>query len=198
MKTCSTCHIRKNVNDFHKWNLAADGLKDSCKECRKKEAAKNYLKIRTRTKREKIEEEFKLYDGRTCTKCLILKPKEEFYKDKCKINGYSSYCKACSKNQWKEFKTNNPRISRTRNLKNLYKMSDADYNKMLIDQDNKCKICMSSDTGKRHKHFHVDHCHISGKIRGLLCHKCNTGIGLLQTNVKVLQNAIKYITNLPN
>ena len=70
---------------------------------------------------------------------------------------------------------------------------DLDEYQSLIDkQDNRCAIC--------HQEFqsspkpHIDHDHITGKIRGVLCHSCNTGIGKLRDSVEILASAIVYLT----
>ena len=65
---------------------------------------------------------------------------------------------------------------------------------MLAAQGGCCAICGTSDTGKR-KAFAVDHNHDTGKIRGLLCSNCNTGIGNLRDNVELLERAIDYLRN---
>ena len=83
------------------------------------------------------------------------------------------------------------RAERNQNLKRYYGITIDDFEKMYNSQNGKCKICHSDNNGKT---FHVDHCHMSGRVRGLLCSKCNTAIGLLDENIVVLENAIKYLT----
>lgn len=75
-----------------------------------------------------------------------------------------------------------------------YGITLKDYNLLLEKQNHKCAICESDNAGGRGV-FHVDHDHETGKIRGLLCHKCNTGIGLLDDNIKILSKAINYLQN---
>ena len=59
-------------------------------------------------------------------------------------------------------------------------------------QDSKCAICkMSIEIGN--KSAHIDHCHSSGKVRGLLCQKCNQGLGLFKDSVIALESAIEYL-----
>jgi hypothetical protein len=60
---------------------------------------------------------------------------------------------------------------------------------LVTAQDNKCAICNTSVSGN----LHIDHCHNSNKIRGLLCGSCNRGLGLFKDNSAVLASAIKYL-----
>lgn len=66
---------------------------------------------------------------------------------------------------------------------------------MVEKQEGKCKICSSSDshrTGTKYNLF-VDHCHATGKVRGLLCHHCNAGLGHLKDSKEILERAIRYL-----
>lgn len=68
-----------------------------------------------------------------------------------------------------------------------------EFDKMLLSQNGKCKICGTSNPGKGRKHLVVDHCHITNKIRGLLCSKCNVGLGALGDNLEQLKKAFDYL-----
>ena len=83
--------------------------------------------------------------------------------------------------------------------KRKYGLSEVDYNNMLYGQKNKCKICdlefiegviLHSNKGYAP---HVDHCHESGKVRGLLCASCNKGLGNFKDSKKNLQSAMEYL-----
>ena len=76
---------------------------------------------------------------------------------------------------------------RETNLKILYKITLKDYDDMLKAQDSKCLICGFDGP------LVVDHCHKTNKIRGLLCSKCNKGIGLLKEDLNTILNAFEYI-----
>lgn len=67
-----------------------------------------------------------------------------------------------------------------------------EYAKLLVKQDGKCGICDTVPTGRQR--LCVDHDHATGRIRGLLCHRCNTAIGLLRDDPVVLDAAIRYLT----
>lgn len=77
-------------------------------------------------------------------------------------------------------------------LKRNYGIDLKQYNLLLVNQNNACAIC-KTDQNKLTIRLAVDHCHNTGKIRGLLCDKCNRGIGYLQDNTELLNNAVKYL-----
>ena len=80
---------------------------------------------------------------------------------------------------------------REQKLKRNFGLTLADYNAMREAQDNGCAICQRQH--KSTKRLCVDHCHDTGKIRGLLCGNCNSGIGLLGDNVASVKNALRYL-----
>lgn len=85
-----------------------------------------------------------------------------------------------------------PANVRKGNLAKKYGITQEDYNRMLAEQDGCCKICRSSDPVGV-KSFAVDHDHVTGKVRGLLCHRCNPGLGYFQDNPELLRKAIDYL-----
>jgi hypothetical protein len=79
-------------------------------------------------------------------------------------------------------------------LRRKYGMERADYDRMVEEQGNRCLICQRQPEGNRHHgRLHVDHCHTSGRVRGLLCGNCNTMIGLAGEDSKVLLAAVEYL-----
>ena len=85
------------------------------------------------------------------------------------------------------FKKNKKRLESW--LKRKYGLGLNEYRNMARKQMFKCEICGQFKT------LCVDHCHTTGKIRGLLCKTCNSGIGLLKDNRRYLLNAIEYLNN---
>ena len=83
---------------------------------------------------------------------------------------------------------------RNKNLKSAYGIDILEYNEILEGQDGRCAICGGTDPKLGAvKNLCVDHCHDTGKVRGILCNSCNRGIGLLGDNIATLQNAINYL-----
>ena len=88
-------------------------------------------------------------------------------------------------------------------LKKKYGIDCDQYEKMLAAQHGKCPICRRRpgeirilESGLIEKiSLHVDHCHLTGKLRGLLCGKCNRAIGLLGDDIFAMQRAIEYLVS---
>jgi hypothetical protein len=97
------------------------------------------------------------------------------------------------KRQYRFIKKKTSKQNRTEWLRWKYKLTDEDYENLLDKQKGRCAICGTDDPGNGHKHFHVDHCHNTNLVRGLLCHKCNKGLGLFKDDSKLLKKAVKYL-----
>ena len=83
-------------------------------------------------------------------------------------------------------------------LQRRFGISLYDYSQMLLKQNGACAICKGTYSGHRNgepKALAVDHDHKTGKVRGLLCEACNTGIGKLKEDVEILESAIRYLNN---
>lgn len=76
-----------------------------------------------------------------------------------------------------------------------YGITAADYQKMIVEQGGVCAICLCPPTGrdKRHLRLHVDHCHTTGRVRGLLCYRCNLGAGFFGDDPDRLERAAGYL-----
>lgn len=86
----------------------------------------------------------------------------------------------------------NIQLIKDKALKRTYNLSLGDYEKMLDDQKDCCAIC-NKNKSEFKKGLGIDHCHATGKIRGLLCSKCNTSIGGFDDDIERLQSAINYL-----
>lgn len=82
--------------------------------------------------------------------------------------------------------------NRRRKLKQSYGISIEQFDKMLEDQCGVCAICGSTPTGKDPV-LHVDHCHTTKQVRGLLCTGCNQGLGRFDHDPELLEAAAKYL-----
>ena len=134
--------------------------------------------------------------SKLCPDCGETKPLDEFYDDKSKSNGKRSYCKPCGYARAVAYREANrekyAETQRRNSLKRRYGITVEQYDEMLAEQDGKCACCGTTEPGG-HGGFHVDHCHDTGEVRGLLCHSCNAAIGGLGDNLEGVWNAMLYL-----
>ncbi len=114
-----------------------------------------------------------------CPLCETVKPAAQFYLSNTNKDGLHGWCKECSDRRTVE----NER-------KRLFGVTPEVFEAMSTGQEGKCGICKTvpSET------FHVDHCHQTGRVRALLCRRCNLLIGSVDDSPQLLQTAIAYLT----
>lgn len=141
-----------------------------------------------------------------CNSCHIDKPLSSFRKRRLPKRGYYGDCRQCesSKNIKRREKDPNyygdsyrKRVKRSPDYMKIrrierYNISVQDYNNLLEKQNHSCAICGIHSTKIRGR-LHIDHDHITGKVRGLLCLKCNSGLGMFNDNIEIINNCIKYL-----
>jgi hypothetical protein len=160
---CPTC----NKDRLYKTKRSARGSENrSCKSCA------NSLK------KGGLGTVYKEDGQKRCTQCKQYFPLSNYYKND---NSYASTCKCCSVSKSKAFGIEYRFIQ--------YGITSIIYHEMLKGQEGKCKICnMTPDDT-----LHIDHCHTTGKVRGLLCKSCNTALGLFKDNKDSLKSALIYL-----
>ncbi len=146
-----------------------------------------------------------------CKSCREEKPRESFYKDPRHSTGLHQRCSECEKSEalaryhanpvhhqkktqaWR--KANPERVAGSQRKLALkrYGLSEGDFDRLLRAQSFVCAICGTDQPGGIRKRFHVDHNHATGKVRGLLCGKCNLGLGLFNDSLDLLEKAAAYI-----
>lgn len=120
--------------------------------------------------------------------------KEYYIKNKDRIKKYSIQNKDKKKAYLKEWNLKNKDKAKAAKLKRNYNLTLDQYNKMLSDQNGCCKVCsVKFDMLITSLGPNVDHCHKTNKVRGLLCINCNTALGKLKDDTKIMQKLIKYI-----
>lgn len=145
-----------------------------------------------------------------CRDCKIEKFEDQFIKNKAFKDGVDTLCKSCNRIRVKAWREKNPekralqsaREARTdyaknKHLKYTFGITLEEYNKKLEAQRFACAICKQPETASlqgRVKQLSVDHCHTTGKIRGLLCTNCNMALGGFKDSPETMLAAIKYIT----
>ena len=130
---------------------------------------------------------------KTCSKCRVAKPLDEYYFVK-RTQKHTAACKQCTCVDAKRWREANPELFRQSIRKNQllrqYGLTLEEYDVLKESQSGGCAICGATpDTNLR-----VDHDHATGKIRGLLCHHCNTGLGMFREDVALMLKAIVYLS----
>lgn len=196
-KTCLVCNQIIPITNYHKNKAIKDGFRNQCKSCVKDKQRIYESNLRQRKQFPVLKEKF-------CPNCKITKTVSFFRKDLGRKDGFQSNCKICvdkwhntpenkskhSKNALIRWHNKTPIEKYSANLKRFFNMSIDDYVKMFEFQKGKCGICKTE-----HKPFGlvVDHCHKTGKVRGLLCSKCNSAIGMLGDDFKDVKRACDYL-----
>lgn len=118
-------------------------------------------------------------DTRACRTCEVEKPltKEYFYW-RSDIQAFRTDCKECVKEG---------------QIRKKFDIDYLEYHKILKSQGYRCEICRCKLESSRYTKFAIDHCHRTGKVRGLLCTNCNTGLGLFKDSPERLSGAIRYL-----
>lgn len=138
-----------------------------------------------------------------CNDCSLEKPIAEFYKHGKR--GFQSSCKQCKSTYDKQHYIKNKKIyikraveyrKKPKYLEYKVKKFGISYNEyqiLLKNQNYLCAICKQQN--KNGDRLCIDHCHISNKMRGLLCHDCNKGLGFFKDKISNLKNSILYLEN---
>lgn len=196
-KTCPKCETLKPAADFYSVASRADGLSGYCRKCQQADAESRY----ERHPRWKAPEGMK-----KCPKCDTIKPLDNFGNNRTAFDGKQPYCKPCSvaavtKSRHKD-PTSHRRSSKAWREKNAERHADNNarwkygiehgtYAQMYEAQGGLCAICRRPAEDNRR--LHVDHCHATNKVRGLLCNNCNNGLGRFEDDSARLRSAADYI-----
>ncbi|MFN2595408.1 MAG: endonuclease VII domain-containing protein [Actinomycetota bacterium] len=122
-----------------------------------------------------------------CPDCGLDKSPEEFPGNKRTKTGRATYCKPCHNARNRETVKRLYGDSRHYHYRRKYGIGLDDYNRMVAEQSGLCPIC------RKRPAVHVDHNHKTGKVRAILCEKCNGGMGLFREDLRVMRNAIRYL-----
>ena len=131
---------------------------------------------------------------KTCKHCESVKDDSCFYRffDKWTNKYYlSARCKPCHQ-EYKQSNKNTPRNRKAEKLQLRYALTYEQWEDMRYAENYRCMICGISED-EIDKRLDVDHCHKSGKVRGMLCNPCNTMLGHARDNLAILEAAVKYL-----
>ncbi len=206
VKSCTKCGDTKTLSEFSKDAQGQHGYHNQCRKCHNARKHTHFGMTpegrQIRYKREKSNAGKVILTEKTCTKCQELKPITEFTKLCTTRDGVNTQCKKCVSSYTSIRYRGSEKVRKTlikkatdRNRKSKYGVSPEEFVSRLALQGGGCAICNKVlDESKRSLIGHVDHCHVTNKVRGVLCSSCNIGIGLFRDNRKLLSRAIDYLS----
>ena len=121
-----------------------------------------------------------------CRSCNLTKELELFPVNKSYKSGRATICKKCSAEVTRKYRVDNAAKYKA----NKFNTTEEEVAKRLLV--NTCEIC-GGPPKSGNKYLAIDHCHKTGKLRGMLCDLCNTALGKFKDSEELLTNAIKYI-----
>ena len=142
-------------------------------------------------------------DGVTkrCRKCHKDLSVTYFWGDKSNADGLQHSCKTCGKLNTYGYRAGAGKVrfivTMHKSKLKRFKITPEDFDRMISAQDYKCAICRLPERAMVYgvpKRLAIDHCHKTGRVRGLLCQACNRGIGYLGDSKDLLQAALKYLS----
>lgn len=130
-----------------------------------------------------------------CNGCKEALPLGDFANMSASPDGKQYKCKRCVrayKIKWEAENIDRLRIQRRNGDIRRYGIEPEDYDRMLAEQGGLCAGCLKPEPTPGHS-LHIDHCHESGRVRGLLCGRCNRALGMVADDVVVLKRLIDYL-----
>ncbi|MFE2280567.1 endonuclease VII domain-containing protein [Streptomyces sp. NPDC059454] len=178
-KQCRKCKRELPVAAFARDRNRRDGLQVHCREC-----VAEYSAAHSRRRREamgmSVREKVDVPAGRKlCRTCGEVKPHSEWHRNATASDGLSTRCKACRAVR-----------GRQDHLKREYGLTEAERDESTASQAGVCCACLSAPPQ------HVDHCHETGRVRGVLCFSCNAALGQFKDRPDAIRRAAAYVEGI--
>lgn len=171
-RKCSACQKVLPASAFASNRSRPDGLQANCREC-----AAEYYRRSQEAKGKTVRVKVPVPRGhKRCPQGEEIKPHSQWERNKTSSDGWASYCRDC-------------RVARNRvsYFQRKYGLTPTELDAMVAEQQGICCICLTGPAE------HVDHCHETGRVRGVLCFNCNSAIGKLGDDPDVIRRAIAYL-----
>lgn len=193
-KFCSACQTEKPVADFTRQKQHRDGLSCRCRPC-ERAYHRTYKKAHPE---ELVSATRRYYLAHKAE--ILAKNRARVIADKERENAYKRAWREKNKEKTRAiglaYRAKNKAGAPDAWLRKNYGISLAEKEATLAEQGGGCAICHTDAPGGAGK-WHMDHDHVTGVPRGVLCHKCNIGIGMLGDSIERLHAAILYLSRPP-
>ncbi|WP_030324361.1 endonuclease VII domain-containing protein [Streptomyces sp. NRRL B-3229] len=178
-KECRKCGRDLLLAAFALDKNRRDGLQVHCRECVAEYSAA-YYRRRREAMGKSVREHIDVPDGhKLCRTCGEVKPRSEWHRNATASDGLSTRCKSCRAAQ-----------SRRDHLKRQYGITEAERDELVASQGGVCCICLAAVPE------HVDHCHKTGRVRGVLCFSCNAALGQFKDRPDAIRRAAAYLEGI--
>lgn len=176
MKRCTGCERALPLTAFARDKNRRDGLQVRCRECVAEYSAAHYRRHREAIGKP-VRERMDVPAGhKLCRTCGEIKPHSEWHRNATASDGLSTRCKACRAVRGRED-----------HLRRQYGITESERDELIASQGGVCCICLSAPAA------HVDHCHETGRVRGVLCFSCNAALGQFKDRPDVIRRAATYV-----
>lgn len=178
-RQCRKCLRDLPPSAFARDKNRRDGLQVHCRECVAKYSAAHYRR-RREAMGKPVRDRVEVPAGhKLCRTCGDIKPHSEWHRNATASDGLSTRCKACRAVQ-----------GRQGHLKRQYGITEAERDGLIASQGGVCCICLSALPE------HVDHCHKTGRVRGVLCFSCNAALGQFKDRPDAIRRAAAYVEGI--
>ncbi|MGY1812429.1 endonuclease domain-containing protein [Blastococcus sp. SYSU D00820] len=175
-KQCPSCGEVKPATEFGRNKTLRDGLSFYCLSCNRARSNQWYRERRRRQGKAVRDHSWIPEGFRWCPSCEQAVAHEDYARSTSTASGFGSNCKSCKRT-----------ADRHGYFYRRYGLTPEGIADLRARQGNRCAICADSDPG------HIDHDHVGGRVRGLLCERCNLALGLLRDDPQLMRSAAAYV-----
>lgn len=191
---CKQCHVALPPEAYWANKNTKSGLWAKCKKC---------VQAHRKTLYVPMEKEVVPAGMKRCSTCKKMRIRQDFYQRSDTTDKLCYTCKPCTRKKdrnrnqaGQEFNDRRRAVMRSGHLSRNFGITQEQYDEMFDRQLGLCAICKKPETmrrGNRVINLGIDHCHDTGKIRGLLCKACNRAIGQLGDSADRIRAALEYL-----
>ena len=186
MKSCPDCGQDKAAEEFPLNKARPDGRGLYCRPCMSQRSKASYRKRQAAAGRV-VKEREQMPGQARCPDCGEVKDLDQFPRNKSARAGRGGYCKPCHNARGVATYTRLHGSTRNYHLRRRYGITATDYDVLVEAQGGVCALCHTREPQ------HVDHDHVTGEVRGVLCSCCNQGLGNFRDDVASLRAAVDYL-----
>jgi hypothetical protein len=215
-KTCTVCGETKPLAEFGRNARGAGGRRSQCKQCNAAavkaryqprvhppeqvtcpQCGQEFTRIRTQGA-------LRIYCSRKCTAAAREERKRQrnagLGPRRCACGAEVTtrvgkpVCPDCRKDHRSPEQVRAIQVRERRRTLRTYGLTQEEWDRLIALQGNACAVCKTTQPGGRGERWHIDHDHVTGQVRGLLCQLCNVGIGNLRDDPQIIMAAAQYVT----